>query len=469
MAKIGFRNPFYLRNIKQNFNKYNDALLSWIGGAFTSYDEDNPTYIDEGYNKNPIIFSVVAQRANKLASVPFNIKKIKDKTEKRKRDTLLSSTKWNLTPQQEVKRLMYESKAFDEDYAEMPLERPNPLQTWKEFKELYETFIALTGNAYIYLLCPENGANAGEPIAWYLLPSHYTEIVLKDTVNMLGLESPIDHYVITQGNQYIEFKESEVVHIKYANPNFNLNGSHLYGQSPLRAALRNMQSSNEAIDLNIKTMKSGGAYGFIHGKYVPLNPDQARELESRLTAMDNSTDNLANIQGSSAELGFTRIGLSPDELKLFDFLSFDSKQICNVLGWSDTLLNNDDGGKYDKQQIEAKRVVTDTVLPDLELLDQAINSKILPRYKAYKGYCIEHDITELPEMQQDIAKMMEWIKTAVDIGMLNRNEARLALRYSAIEDSNMDEYTVMSDILTLDQAVNDFPLNQQPMNESTIS
>ena len=53
-------------------------------------------------------------------------------------------------------------------------------------------------------------------------------------------------------------------------------------------------------------------------------------------------------------------------------------------------------------------------------------------------------------------------KTAVDIGMLNRNEARLALRYSAIEDSNMNEYTVMSDILTLDQAVNDFPLNQQP-------
>jgi len=185
--------------------------------------------------------------------------------------------------------------------------------------------------------------------------------------------------------------------------------------------------------------------------------------------MDDDTARLANIQGSSAELGFTRIGLSPDELKLFDFLSFDSKQICNVLGWSDTLLNNDDGGKYDKQQIEAKRVVTDTVLPDLELLDQAINSKILPRYKAYKGYCIEHDITELPEMQQDIAKMMEWIKTAVDIGMLNRNEARLALRYSAIEDSNMDEYTVMSDILTLDQAVNDFPLNQQPMNESTIS
>jgi HK97 family phage portal protein len=327
---------------------------------------------------------------------------------------------------------------------------------------LYETFMALNGNAYIYLLCPDEGMNKGEPIAWYLLPSHLTQIVLKDNIDMLGLESPISHYTLIQGMQYIDFEAENVVHIKYANPNFDLNGSHLYGQSPLRAALRNTQSSNEALDLNVKTMKSGGAYGFIHGKGVPLNADQARELKSRLKEMDDNTDKLANIQGASSELGFTRIGLSPDELKLFDFLAFDTKQICNVLGWSDKLLNNDDGAKYDNVNQFRKQVVTDTILPDLDLFDNAVNSQILPRYKAYNGFCIEHDITELPEMQQDIAKMMEWIKTAVDIGMLNRNEARLALRYSAIEDSNMNEYTVMSDILTLDQAVNDFPLNQQP-------
>ena len=469
MAKLSFRNPFFFSGVKQSMNKYNDAFLKWVGGSFTSYDDKGETYIDDGYNINPIIYSVVSQRANKLSSVPFNVKKVVDKNEKRKRDRLITSTKYDLTPQQEVKRLLYESKAFDSEYVGLPLERPNPLQTWKEFKELYETFMALNGNAYIYLLCPDGGADAGEPIAWYLLPSHLTQIVLKDNIDMLGLESPISHYTLIQGMQYIDFEAENVVHIKYANPNFDLNGSHLYGQSPLRSALRNTQSSNEALDLNVKTMKSGGAYGFIHGKGVPLNADQARELKSRLKEMDDNTDKLANIQGASSELGFTRIGLSPDELKLFDFLAFDTKQICNVLGWSDKLLNNDDGAKYDNVNQFRKQVVTDTILPDLDLFDNAVNSQILPRYKAYNGFCIEHDITELPEMQQDIAKMMEWIKTAVDIGMLNRNEARLALRYSAIEDSNMNEYTVMSDILTLDQAVNDFPLNQQPMNESTIS
>lgn len=469
MAKMSFRNLFNLGGSKQTQNKYNNAFLSWVGGSYTSYDDKGDTYIDEGYNVNPIIYSVVSQRSNKLASVPFNVKKIADKKEKSKRDRLVSSTKWNLTPQQEVKRLLYESKAFDNEYIDLPLERPNPLQTWKEFKELYETFMALNGNAYIYLLSPSEGAMAGEPIAWYLLPSHLMQIVLKDNVDMLGLESPIDCYTLIDGAVYMDFEASNVVHIKYANPNFDLNGSHLYGQAPLRAALKNTQSSNASLDLNIKTIKSGGAYGFIHGKGVPLRPEQAQELKSRLKEMDADTGRLANIQGASAELGFTRIGLSPDELKLFDFLNFDTKQICNVLGWSDKLLNNDAGAKYDNVNQFRKQVITDTILPDLELFDNAVNSEILPRYKNYKGYCIEHDITELPEMQQDIAKMMEWIEKAINLGMLSRNEARLALRYSSVDDANMDEYTVMSDILTLDQAVNDFPLNQQtPLNEGTI-
>lgn len=468
MAKLSFRNPFFFREAKQTINKYNDALLRWIGNSFTSYDTKGTSYVDNGYNVNPIVYSVVNQRAKKLASVPFNVKKIKDEKQKSLRDNLIKSTNYDLTPQQEVKRLLLESKAFDEDFAEMPLERPNPLQTWKEFKELYETFMPLNGNAYIYLLSPDSGMNKGEPIAWYLLPSHLTQIVLKPNVDLLGLDSPVDYYILTQGDSFIEFEAENVVHIKYSNPNFDLQGSHLYGQSPMRAALKNIQSSNTALDLNIKTLNSGGAFGFIHGmNTAPLQPEQADQLKSRLKEMDNDTSRLGNIQGMSHQLGFTQIGLSPDELKLFDFLDFDTKQICNVLGWSDKLLNNDSGAKYDNVSQFRKQVITDTILPDLDLLDNAINSEILPRYKSYKGYCIEHDVTELPEMQQDIAKLVEWLKESLDRGVINRNEYRLAIKYSSVEDENMNEYTVSSDVLTLDQAINDFPLNPT-MNEETI-
>lgn len=467
MAKLSIRNPFFFKDVKQTFNKYNDAFFSWLGSSYTSYDTKGKTYLDKGYNINPIVYSVISQRASKFASVPFNVKKINDEQQKRLRDNLIKSTNYDLTPQQEVKRLLYESKAFDDEFIEMPLERPNPLQTWKEFKELVETFLCLNGNAYIYLLSPDGGADAGEPIAWYLLPSHLTQIVIKDNVDLLGLENPVDYYMLIEGESYIKFEEENVVHIKYSNPNFDMNGSHLYGQSPLRAALKNIQSSNEALDLNVKTMKSGGAFGFVYGKGMPLTPEQATEIKSRLKEMDSDSGSLGRIEGASGELGFTKIGLSPEELKLFDFLNFDTKQICNVLGWSDVLLNNDARGDYGGTIQEIKKsVVTDTILPDLDLFDNAVNSEILPRYKKYKGYIIEHDFTELPEMQNDIAKMSEWLGKALDRGVINRNEYRLAIKYSALEDDNMDTYTVASDIMTLDQAINDFPLN--PPNEETI-
>ena len=109
----------------------------------------------------------------------------------------------------------------------------------------------LTGNCYFYLLSPEEGANAGVPVQLYVLPAHLMQIVLKQKANMLSTESPIDHYVLIEGNSMIKFESKDVIHIKYSNPNFDLSGSHLYGMSPLRAALRNINSQNSAIDLNV--------------------------------------------------------------------------------------------------------------------------------------------------------------------------------------------------------------------------
>ncbi|MCP4355959.1 MAG: hypothetical protein GY793_10095, partial [Proteobacteria bacterium] len=114
MPKLSLRNPFFYREAKKQINKYNDALFSWLGNSYASYDTDGTSYVDNGYNINPIVYSVVNQRAKKVSSVPFNIKKVKDVAQKKLRDNLIKSTNYDLTPQQEVKRLIYESKAFDD-------------------------------------------------------------------------------------------------------------------------------------------------------------------------------------------------------------------------------------------------------------------------------------------------------------------------------------------------------------------
>ena len=454
---MGLLSNIFKRN-NNNTNKFNEAFFKFIGSGGSSYDLQAETYIEKGFNINPIVYSVISQMATKTSSVPYSIKKIEDKGEKQKLNNLLKATKHNLTPQQEVKRLMLESKAYTESDYTMPLDIPNPLQTWNEFLELYKTLIKLTGNVYIYKLMPNEGMNSGTPIALYLLPSHLMEIVLKKGANMMSVESPIDGYKLIEGNIGISFTENEVTHIKYPNPNFDLNGSHLYGLSPIRSILKNIESSNLALDLNIKTMKNGGAFGLIHSKgQTPLTYEQANGLKDRLKEMDSDPGKLGKIAGVSAEIGFTRLSLTTDELKLFDYLSFDQKQICNALGWSDKLLNNDSGAKYDNIRQFRKQVVIDNIIPDLELFAVAFNNDIIPLFKNYKGTCIYFQYSELPEMQEDMAEMVAWVKLAIEAGLISRNEGRKFMKMALSEDKSMDEITVNADILTLEQALDDFP------------
>ena len=441
-----------------NTNKFNEAFFKFIGSGGSSYDLNAKTYIEKGFNINPIVYSVISQMATKTSSVPYTIKKIEDKGQKQKLSKLLKATKHELTPQQEVKRLMLETKAYQANDFDMPLEAPNPLQTWNEFLELYKTLIKITGNVYIYKLMPSEGRNEGTPLALYLLPSHLMEIVLKKDANMMSTESPIDGYHLIEGNIGITFTADEITHIKYPNPNFDLEGSHLYGFAPFRALLKNIESSNLALDLNIKTMKNGGAFGLIHSKgQSPLTQEQAKSLKDRLKEMDADPDKLGKIAGVSAEIGFTRLSLTTDELKLFEYLNFDQKQICNALGWSDKLLNNDAGAKYDNISQFRKQVVIDNIIPDLELFATAFNNDILPLFKNYKGTCLYFEYSELPEMQEDMSEMVAWVRPSIETGLITRNEGRAFMKLPESDDKSMDEVTVNADILTLEQALDDFP------------
>ena len=443
---------------KSDRNKYYETFFKWVGESGTSYDVEGKTYIEEGFNVNPIVYSIISQMATKTSAVPYSIKKIKDKNQKSKRDFLLKATSYNLTPQQEIKRILLEEKSFSDEDLKMPLDRPNVMQTWVEFFELYKTFLKLTGNVFIYKQFPLEGANKNQPLAMYILPSHLMNIVLKEKANLLSVESPIEGYRLIEYDSFVTFRAEEITHIKYPNPNFDMSGSHLYGFSPLRAALKNIESSNKALDLNIKTMKNGGAFGLLHSKgQTPLTPDQAKGLKDRLQEMDKDTDRLGNIAGVSAEIGFTRLSMTADELKLFDYLDFDQKQICNVLGWSDKLLNNEAGAKYDNVNQFRKQTVTDNIIPDLNLFTQAFNEEILPKFKGYEGTCLEFNFSELAELQQDMSEMIRWIVPSVKDGLMSREEARKYMQLSPTEKTSMSEFTVASDVMTVEQSLEDFP------------
>ena len=439
------------------FNTFNEAFYHLLGNGFKRYDDDAKSYLDEGYNKNPIVYAVIQQMATKTSAVPFEIKVVKDADVAKSYNLSYK----NRVPEDLIsfkKKMDTKKAAFSEKVMPMPFDTPNPNQTWEEFMALFKVFYRTTGNAYIYMLRPEEGKDSGQPIGVYLLPSHLMKIVVKPNSDMLNeLESPIDYYMLIEGESYAKFTAEDVIHIKMANPNYDTVGSHLYGQSPLKAALQTMASTNEALKNNVKMMTNSGAFGIIHGKNEALTPNTAMQLKARLKEMDTSTERMSNLTGLSTEIGFTRINLTTDELKPFDYLNWDQKTICNVLGWSDKLLNNDAGAKYDNVNAFRKQVVTDNIVPDLEALAAGLNRYLFTKIKGYENAEIHFDVTQLPEMQQDTEKLVTWFSKLLADGVVTRAEFREALGFEEINSPEMQLHTVSMTIVPLKDAVMAMP------------
>lgn len=451
---------------KKVVNKFNQIFFWGGNGEAVNDDYDLSKYLDEGYNINSDVFSIINQRASKLVSIPYCIKSVSDEYSKTKLNRLLKSANYDLSISQKVRASKLEIKALSEDEYPMPFERPNPNQDWNEFFKLTATFLALTGNFYWYKLKPENGMNSGEPIQLYCLPSHLIEIKLKKEADLLSVESPVSHYEMTNSTHLTRFEVDEIVHISLDNPNYGLNGEQLYGQSPLRAVWKNVIASNKGMDLNIEMLRNAGVFGFIHSKGTSFNELQGKAIKDRLLEAKRSTEDLSSIMGSSTDMGFTRISLTTDELKIFEHLKYNRKQICNALGWPDALLNNDDGGKYDKQTSETKRALTNTVIPDAKIIEKAFNDGVLSEIKSYEGKNFIFDFKDLPELQLDLKELTEWTSILVDKGSMNRYDQQIALGIPVSDDDIMKVYTVKDDVMSLEDAI--LPQDElvnNPLNE----
>jgi len=451
LALDAFLNP--------NKNYFNEALYRQVGGITTTYNSTLETLLVKGYGENPDVNSIVNQMASKTTAVPYIIKPIKDDDSYNK----LKRLPIDKTFVQKKQYDLLNKEAHKDIEQPMPLLRPNPNQTWNDILFLYKLYLKVCGNVYLYKMSPLDGMNAGVPMQLYILPSHWVQIVLKSNASSLSVENPIDYYILEQGNQFIKFNVDSIIHIKRANPFYNQNGSHLYGYSELMAAIRNINSSNSGIDNNVKTMQNSGVYGFIHAGdgQSPLTSEQGDSLKQRLLDMDNTSSRLSNIAGASAKLGFTRISLTTDELKPFDYLSNDKRTLCNCLNWPIDLLNEEKSGTgfgVDGVIEARKRSITDNIKPDLDLLASYLNTEFIQKFKGYEKSVIEFDISELPEMQTDTAKMIDWMVKAP----LTPDEIREAINYEAIESEETSIIYINSNLKRIDDpSLTEMAINNQ--------
>lgn len=442
---IQLRNPFKILK-DEIVNKLNHMSFRLYGVGDVPLDVKNTWAIETAFLQNPDVYSILMQQASKTTSVPHFIRK-KQKEEDYKSYQYKQK---NLTPDTMgvLRLLQAENKAFEKEvYKPLPLDKPNPLMGWNEFWQLTKIYYRGCGNVFWYILRNEQK----QPIAIYVLPSHLMQIKLKQDAWKLTLESPVLGYEIIYNQLSIPFYENEVVHIKMPNPRWTFDAQQLYGQAPLTAAYLNTENQIQANKHLYKMFKSSGAFGFIFSKGEAMTQEQAEQFTQRIKEMDESKERMAKISGVGKEIGFQRISLANDELQPWSALSWDRKVLCNVLGWPDELLNNDGkSGLGGSEAKEARKIaLMDNIYPDLLIFQEVFNEQFLKYFKGYEGFVLNFDISEMPEMQEDFAKMLEW----ADKAPLTLNEVRELIKFDKLDEDGMEDVWISRTKIRLEEAM----------------
>jgi HK97 family phage portal protein len=426
-------------------NKINQLYFKYIGGSEVRFDFTNNWAIETAFMQNPDVYAVLMQMASKTATIPYYCKEIADDESYKSYQFKRRNTQ--ATTMGMIREMKSQKQAFTSKYKPIPLEQPNPLMKWAEFFQLYKIYLRATGNVFIYILRNEQN----KPIAIYLLPSHLMQIKLRADAYNLTLESPVFGYELIYLDRSVPFLADEVIHIKFPNPSWSFDAQQLFGISPLKSAFHNVENQIDANRHLSKMFKSSGAFGFIFGKGDWLDQNQADQFTERIKEMDESKERMAKISGIAKEIGFQRISLANDELQPWTALAWDRKTICNVLGWMDELMNNDGKASLSSNETSNARkiVLTDNILPDLMLLEESLNQRFIKDFKGYEKYKLCFDISEMPEMQDNIKELLEW----ADKAPITPNEIRELIKFERKEEPGMDDIWISRGKIRINEAM----------------
>jgi HK97 family phage portal protein len=430
-----FRN-LLTKNAQQTAQEYNKAIYNWLGESIVWNPENDTTYINEGYRKNSTVYSLVNIIAKAASSIPFQVyEKVNDNDYKRYK----AMNNGILDPSVMHKANYLKKKALvelhDTDLHKL-LERPNPSQSYASWITELIAFGKLTGNRYIYGIAPETGNGAGKYKELYVMPSQLIEIISG------GYMQPVKEYAIEYNGQY-KIPADQICHIKDFNPYFDGSGSHLYGQSPLRAGLRSMTTNNEAVQTGVKYLQNQTARGVLMSDEGDLNEVQAQQLKDKFRKNFQGADNAGDIIITPKKLSWVNFGLNASDVSLIEQYNASIKDLCNIYNVPVTLLNNTESSTFNNVKEAKKALYQNCVIPELNKIQDELNRWLAPKYG--EKLCIEFDYSVIPELQEETEKVVNQMAQA---WWLTPNEKRAAMSFGTDEENPiLDDYYIPANLI----------------------
>lgn len=432
-------------------NEYNKLFAAFFGAynlnnTVAWLDTKAETFINEGYRGNAAIYSIVNKIMQKDTEPVLQV--FKETPDRNSRFS--KSEKFKGTPISIANtRIQRKSLTIIEPKINTLsglLNKPNKSQSQHSFFQDVSMYFRLTGEAFIYGKKIEIGRDKGKFSELFVLPSHLVEIIQGD------MWQPVKGYKFKIGDQQVVLFPDEVLHLKTPNPNWNLQGSQLRGQSALLAGLKYLQKNSEAIASLYRAVLNEGAKGFMSPYPVTdpsmwFNSEQLYSLKDQIKSGIEGMMNKNKVSAIGVPMLYTDIAKSPTDLDTLKAMDSDFKTFCNLWGVNPAIFSDDP--KYDNINHAQKSLVTDVCMPYLKMLEQGLTDWLLPLYKGEADY-LEFDVTEYPELQPDVKLILD---TYGKSPAFTWNELRTMLGWDEIQGDEGNTHWVGSNLVPAQDAL----------------
>jgi phage portal protein BeeE len=186
------------------------------------------------------------------------------------------------------------------------------------------------------------------------------------------------------------------------------------------------------------------------GNQIPLVDEKtAANMQRALADRVNNNDRYGQVAMLQTPWEFLNFGLTSSEMALIDTMKFSLEQWCRVFSMPVVLFSADNMADNNYQNA-LRDLVTNTIVPMCAQLRDELNKWLVPRM-GDKNVFIDFDIMALPELQRDMEKMVNGLRSA---DWLTYDEKRVAMNYEP-KGGAYDAAYIAQGLIPIDQAASD--------------
>jgi phage portal protein BeeE len=432
-----------------------------IGRTEVIPDFDQAKAIDDGFCASTWLYAIISKNAKKFGSIPRYLYDEK-----------------KLLQEKDGKVRFYTKAAkpemlFESDLNKL-LDRPNEYQGASQFFTLLYAFYLACGEGFIWLnrgdaaqrFDPATGEyvnrsnkelDALPVLEMYVLPTQNVN-VLKDPTNVFGISG----YELEVNGRKIPIRKGDIIHWRDINLKFDAStGVHLRGFTRMRAGDKTIQESKDIAKSSVRMFQNDGAKGILFSENLSVD-DSTPEQESDIRRVVNAKINDNDIKGAVALLmgskwEYIDLAFSSVDMNLVEAKAKNAEELCALFD-TPLLLFVPSAATLANLENAKKNWVNDTIATPVKELDELLTLRLSAPYKLQGKARIASDFSELPEMQQDVNKLVETLAKA---WWVTPNQKLIAMGYEASPEPSMNEVWVPSGVQPLSMMMADDGYEEQ--------